>query len=62
MTSATRAKLSTAKTWDPTWAWKPTNSTEGDRNARSAALAAAPLGRPKPNLESSWPVRTNSWV
>ena len=28
----------------------------------STAGAAAPVGTPKPNLESSWPVRTNSWV
>ena len=30
--------------------------------ARSAAAVAVPFGSPKPNLESSWPVRTNSWV
>ncbi len=26
------------------------------------AASAAPLANPKPNLESAWPVRTNSWV
>ena len=34
----------------------------GDAPERSTASAAAPEARPKPNFESSWPVRTNSWV
>ena len=43
----------------------PTNSTTRRRPGRPAAAtaaAAAPDARPKPNLESSCPVRTNSWV
>ena len=50
MTSATRAKLSTAKTWDPTWAWKPTSSTDGDRNARSAAARRGAAGQAEAEL------------
>ena len=46
----------------PMWACRPTRSMAGEAHARSAASAAAPLARPKPNLESSWPVITYSWV
>ena len=42
--------------------WRPTSSTAGESWARATARAASPDGTPKPNFESSWPVRTNSWV
>ena len=41
---------------------RPTSSTAGESCARATARAASPDGTPKPNFESSWPVRTNSWV
>ncbi len=40
----------------------PTSSTAGEAAARASAASAAPDATPKPNFESSCPVRTNSWV
>ena len=40
----------------------PTRSKAGEPAIRSTARAASPLARPKPNLESTWPVITYSWV
>ena len=46
------------------WAWMPDelDAPGVEPGSRSTASAAAPDASPKPNFESSWPVRTNSWV
>ena len=44
------------------WACTPTSSTPGRSSSAATASAAAPEETEKPNLESSCPVRTNSWV
>jgi hypothetical protein len=51
--STARAKLERANTLLPMWAWTPTRSTAGEADARSTAVAAAPVERVKPNFESS---------
>ena len=61
-TSTTREKAPTSNTWLPIWACSPTSSTASDAVARSTAASARPDDTVKPNLESSWPVATNSWV
>ena len=44
------------------WACTPTSSTPGRSSRAATASAAAPEETENPNLESSWPVRTNSCV
>src|SRR3974377_2181319 len=44
------------------WAWTPTSSREEINTGAATASAAAPEETENPNLESSCPVRTNSWV
>ncbi len=44
------------------WACTPTSSTPGSNSRAATASAAAPEETENPNLESSWPVRTNSCV
>ncbi len=56
------SKNRASNTWLPRWACMPTSSTASEAAARASASAAAPDATPNPNLESSWPVRTNSWV
>ena len=50
--SATRCEHARPQGCTPELGWR----------SRSTALAASPEARPKPNLESSWPVITYSWV
>ena len=61
-TSTASSKNRASNTCDPMWAWRPTRSTAGEAAARCTACSARPLASPNPNLESSCPVRTNSWV
>jgi hypothetical protein len=61
-TSAACSNDDTSKTWLPMCACTPTSSTAGHELERGDRLGRAPEATEKPNLESSCPVRTNSWV
>lgn len=56
MITAARSNTSSAKTWEPTWQWKPTSSTWGWRRVKRVISSAWPVSMALPNLESTLPV------